>query len=115
MRVINGSGAEIESYDLNAGYLVDSVAIRKDAAPIDNIKKFGYAESDYEKVKMFIPIPVEDKIDALKGKLRDTDYVVLKIAEGAASAEEYADVIEQRQEWRKEINNLESQIARSDE
>ena len=48
------------------------------------------------------------KIDALKAKLSETDYAVIKIAEGAATAEEYADVIEQRRAWRKEINGLEA-------
>lgn len=35
------------------------------------------------------------------------DYAVIKIAEGAATREEYADVIEQRRKWREEINRLE--------
>lgn len=48
------------------------------------------------------------RIAELKRKLEDTDYAVIKIAEGAATQEEYAEVIEQREEWRKEINKLES-------
>lgn len=114
MRVINSSGEDIEAYDLENGYFLDSVAIKKDAKPIDNITKFGYCESDYESVKMFVSVPIGERIDELKGKLRETDYVVLKIAEGAAVADEYADVIEKRKEWRKEINKLESQITASD-
>ena len=46
------------------------------------------------------------KIADLKRKLADTDYVAAKIAEGAATREDYADVIAQRQEWRDEINAL---------
>ena len=49
------------------------------------------------------------KIAALKQKLADTDYVAAKIAEGAATREEYADVLAQRETWRKEINELESE------
>lgn len=50
----------------------------------------------------------EARIAELKQLLTDTDYVAIKIAEGSATAEEYADVIAQRKAWRKEINNLES-------
>lgn len=51
----------------------------------------------------------ETKIAELKKKLSDTDYVAAKIAEGAATREEYADVLAQREEWRKEINELEGE------
>lgn len=54
--------------------------------------------------------PTEDKqskIAELKQNLADTDYIACKIAEGAATREEYADVIAQRQAWREEINRLE--------
>ena len=46
------------------------------------------------------------RVDELKQLLADSDYVVIKIAEGAASAEEYADLIEQRKAWRAELNEL---------
>lgn len=59
--------------------------------------------------------PTEFQIDVLKNKLAATDYVVIKIAEGAATEEEYADVIAQRKEWRAQINELEAeQTAPSD-
>ena len=48
----------------------------------------------------------ERKIFALKRHLADTDYISVKIAEGSATIEEYAEKIAQRQAWRKEINNL---------
>ncbi len=50
----------------------------------------------------------ERRIAELKRSLADTDYTVIKIAEGAATAEEYAAVIEQRRAWRAEINRLEA-------
>lgn len=58
------------------------------------------------------PEPTEEEIKAariaeLKALLASTDYAVIKIAEGAATPEEYADVIAQRQAWRAEINELE--------
>lgn len=52
-------------------------------------------------------IPVEVQIEELKQKLSDTDYIACKIAEGSATVEEYAYMIEQRQAWREEINKLE--------
>ena len=51
-------------------------------------------------------IPVELQIEELKQKLSDTDYIACKIAEGAATAQEYADELKQRQIWREEINKL---------
>lgn len=58
----------------------------------------------------FVAVPsVAEQIAALKQKLADTDYSVIKIAEGAATAEEYADTIALRQEWRDKINALEAQ------
>ncbi len=48
----------------------------------------------------------EKRIEELKNKLAETDYIAAKIAEGAATKEEYADVLAQRQAWRAEINQL---------
>lgn len=56
-------------------------------------------------------IPVEIKIDELKQKLADTDYIACKIAEGAATIKEYAKELQQRQQWREEINRLERSKA----
>lgn len=49
----------------------------------------------------------KEEIEQLKAYLAATDYVVIKIAEGVATAEQYADVIAQRQQWRARINELE--------
>lgn len=48
----------------------------------------------------------QNRLAELHQLLRDTDYIAAKIAEGAATREEYADVISQRQAWRDEINEL---------
>ena len=68
-----------------------------------------------EYVIVAIPEPTEEekaqaRIAELKRQLSDTDYVALKIAEGSATTEEYADVIAQRKAWRAEINELEKTI-----
>lgn len=57
------------------------------------------------------PISKETQIAELKQKLADTDYIACKIAEGAATKEEYAEVISQREAWREEINELEGAEA----
>lgn len=49
------------------------------------------------------------RIKELKRNLTETDYVVIKIAEGAATQEEYAEIIAHRAEWREEINRLEEE------
>jgi hypothetical protein len=49
-----------------------------------------------------------ERIRVLKRNLADTDYIAVKIAEGAATAEEYADRLAERQAWRTEIQQLES-------
>lgn len=59
-----------------------------------------------------IPEPTEyekaqARIAELKQMLAGTDYVVLKIAEGVATKEDYASVLDIRQQWRAEINQLE--------
>lgn len=58
-----------------------------------------------------IPQPSEEdikqaRIEELKAKLSETDYIVIKIAEGEATQEEYAEVLANRKAWRTEINEL---------
>ena len=51
-------------------------------------------------------------INARMAKLADTDYIAAKIAEGKATKTEYRDKIEERQQWREEINAAQEEIAR---
>lgn len=46
------------------------------------------------------------EIAELKSYLESTDYVVIKIAEGVATAEEYAEVLAERAKARERINEL---------
>ena len=77
---------------------------------IDNLTKFSLYEEDYEDFEEWVAYTeqeyAEGRMAELKQLLADTDYIAAKIAEGAATREEYADVIAQRQEWRDEINAL---------
>lgn len=113
MRILNEQDMELtqEQCDLETGYLQEEIIIRPDTAPIDEVTKVAWADEDYETIQRYVAVPEEqrqaERIARLKGLLRDSDYAVIKIAEGAATSEEYADVIARRQEWRREINELE--------
>lgn len=63
----------------------------------------------YQVIK--VPAPTDDekkqaRILELKNNLTATDYKIIKIAEGSATKEEYAEDIAKRQAWRAEINSL---------
>ena len=51
------------------------------------------------------------RMNALKQLLSNTDYQALKHSEGLIPAAEYAPIKVQRQAWRDEINQLETEIA----
>ena len=53
-------------------------------------------------------LAVAQEIAELKAKLAATDYIAAKIAEGAATREEYAEELAERAAWRARINELES-------
>ena len=53
-------------------------------------------------------LTTDKKILILKQKLSSTDYQAIKFAEGQISSEEYEPIKKQRQEWRNEINKIES-------
>ena len=99
--------------DLTAGVLFEETIIRPDATPIDNVTKFAWADKDYETIRRYVQIPAEpraERIARLKRQLADTDYIVIKIAEGAATREKYAKAMDQRRAWRAEIKDLEGSL-----
>lgn len=53
----------------------------------------------------------ESEIRACKQLLQNTDYIALKIAEGAATTEEYAETLAKRVEWRARINEIEELLG----
>lgn len=62
---------------------------------------------------------IEDKKNALasvildrEAKLKEHDYVSAKIADGRATAEEYADIIAQKTVWAEEVNEAMAEMAR---
>lgn len=54
---------------------------------------------------------IREEYDLMQSNLASTDYVVIKIAEGVATEKDYADVLKDRAEWRKRINELEKEIG----
>lgn len=69
------------------------------------------AWDEMETVLQFIPYTAKEfatqRIAELKQFLRDSDYHILKIVEGATTLKECAEIIAKRMLWRKEINELE--------
>ena len=61
-----------------------------------------------EKTPELEHIAAAQEISELKAKLTKTDYIAAKIAEGAATREEYAEELAERAAWRARINELES-------
>ena len=61
-----------------------------------------------EKAPELERIAAVQEIADLKHKLTATDYIAAKIAEGAATCEEYAEELAERAAWRARINELES-------
>jgi hypothetical protein len=101
---------------MEQGYWIKGIRAKQGAHDtIDNITKFSLTNDDYEEYEEWVPYPREyilnNRISELKNKLSDTDYMVIKIAEGVATFEEYADTLEERQLWRAEINELEIELA----
>ena len=63
-----------------------------------------------EKAPELERIAAAQEISELKAKLAATDYIAAKVAEGAATREEYAEELSERAEWRHRINELEDII-----
>ena len=72
----------------------------------EEIQKLKAEQEAFEKTEEFKQMQIAE----LKQKLVDTDYAVIKIAEGSATKEEYSEIIKKRQMWREEINKLESDL-----
>ena len=56
MRYFNEKAEPIslESVDLENGFLIPFMAVKENAAPIDNVTKFAWADDDYEECQMYV-------------------------------------------------------------
>lgn len=117
---------DIDNPDLSAFTVSEGIVLKQGVVPVDDVEKFAYEDSDYEKVLICTPIndaeSVERRILELKGRLRDTDYIAAKTVDSLLSCEspddvygtmlsirkEYNSVLQERAGWRTEINNLQA-------
>lgn len=87
MRTIDTEGNPIMSPDLEKGYLTTRQEIRQDAAPIDNLTKFAWEDSDYEEVRVYIPYEEPDttpsQLDRIEAQLAYTAMMTGTLTEGA--------------------------------
>ena len=51
-------------------------------------------------------------VNNAEARLKTTDYIAAKIAEGKATKTEYKEKIDLRQQWRDQINAAQEEIAR---
>ena len=91
--------ATFETFQLDGMKIVKSL-------PDGDICDYKYVNGKY----VYSPLPkygdISQRIAELKQKLYDTDYIVIKIMENAATWEDYPNIKEERQAWRDEINSL---------
>lgn len=77
------------------------------------------AWDEYEDILRFVPYTAVElaqrRITELKGYLQNTDYMILKVVEGAISLAEITETVKKRAIWRKEINELETIAAEADD
>ena len=99
-----------QCHHAQSGYLEKGLA---DEDGMYNYKLEGGAlvlRSESEKAPERAKLLAAEEIAALKENLADTDYISAKIADGAATREEYADKLAERAAWRSRINELEAMI-----
>ncbi len=69
------------------------------------------AWDEYEDILRFVPYTAiemaQQRIAELKENLQNTDYMILKVVEGATTLAEIAETVKKRAAWRREINELE--------
>lgn len=111
---IDNNELDESTLDLENAKLAPIIRSKSDAVPPDNITKFAYNDDEYEEAMLYIPFSKADKIaseiEQRKHYLTATDYCVIKIAEGEAAPEEYAETISKRKLAREEINQLEEEL-----
>ena len=95
-------------------YKIGNLPIQKEEQITgDNLSKYTQiTEQEFNQLKTerSNTIQAKARIAELKRNLQNTDYQAIKYAEGELSAEDYASTKAQRQSWRAEINQLESEL-----
>lgn len=121
--VIDRDGNPVESPDLTRGHVVRSVRIKPGAAPLGN-GKVAWADEDWEDVDVYVPYTPEQLAQIARARLNATDYVAAKAVDAlmgctdadsvldvlAAFRAEYADVLAERAELRRTVNELAGEV-----
>ena len=79
------NGNILESYDLSKGSLSTRTVIRTDAAPVDNVTKFAWADEDYEEIQVYIPYEATDEpsqLDRIEAQVTYTAMMTGTLIEG---------------------------------
>lgn len=95
-------------YYYHDGYVIEKGKARISILPSDVELPGREAMTEEEALALLEKYEKEDRVEELKRLLAETDYIAAKIAEGAATITEYAEMIAQRQAWREEINRLQA-------
>jgi len=66
---------------------------------------------DYDNTQDLRRKEAQERIIELKELLKETDFKAIKYSEGCYTEQEYQPIKQQRQEWRDEINRLETELG----
>ncbi len=106
----NNNGAYIEELDS----ITKTVTV---ASPYPDEEGNFESHEEEQTVRVFeikeVPAPTEEDLArseyaSLRNNLTSTDYIVIKIAEGSATEEEYAEQLAKRKAWRARVQELEA-------
>lgn len=116
-------GNPVDNPDLNLGHVQTVTRIKPDAAPLGN-GKVAWADSDWETVQVYVQFSDAELTYRAKARLAATDYVAAKAMDalmGCTDADsmlavlsgfraEYADVLAEREELRRTVNELAGEV-----
>lgn len=72
--IYDENGNAIENPDLTLGYVTEQTVVRDDAAPIDDVTKFAWADDDYETRQVYVQYTDEElerRADAVERAQRE--------------------------------------------
>lgn len=109
--------------DINDGSFVDNISqLKHNIINLDD-KYFDCKECDFNEDLTFNPVKYstrktielsKQKIEELEKKLKDYDYIGVKIATGRGTIEEYKNQIAEMTDWANQINSLKNYLKTLD-
>lgn len=121
--IYDTDGNPVDNPDLTLGHVQTVTRIKADAAPLGN-GKVAWADEDWETVQVYVPFSDAELTYRAKARLAATDYVAAKAMDalmGCSDADsmlevlasfkaEYADVLAERAELRRTVNELAGEV-----